>query len=272
MIKLIVSDLDETLLGLDGGISDENIEAIKKAQKAGVKFVPNTGRGFSSVQGLLQKLGLKDKKEEFVISYNGGAIVENAGLKIVQTNELTFEQASEIYDIATKVKDFDTHVYTINDVYIYNPIQADLDYIETRGVKPIEYKNRNLESLRDEKIMKVITMNSDFNRLAYMKDLVLKNVDFDLNVTFSSDRYTEFNKKGVDKGLATLELANHLGIKKDEIMAIGDNGNDLPMLSKVGLPIAVSNANDQAKEIAKHVTNGNYINGVAEAINKFVLE
>lgn len=85
MYKLIVSDLDETLLGSDGKISQENIEAIKAASKKGVKFVPNTGRDFASVQVLLQKLGLYQEANEFVISYNGGAIVENQDNRVLQT-------------------------------------------------------------------------------------------------------------------------------------------------------------------------------------------
>ena len=63
MIKLVVSDLDETLVG-PTGVSEVNIQAIKKATALGVKFVPNTGRGFQSVQPLLEQLGLRNQSDE----------------------------------------------------------------------------------------------------------------------------------------------------------------------------------------------------------------
>lgn len=271
MIKLIVSDLDETLLGADGSISEANKIAIRKAREAGVKFVPNTGRGFASVQPLLKKLDLYDLPDQYVISFNGGAIVENKDQKVLATNGLTFEQASQIFDITRQYKDYDTHIYTLNDVYIYNVQQEDADYLKTRGVDLKYTDDENLNRFKNDSIMKLLTMHPDMEKRREMKDIILSKVDFDLNVTFSSDMYTEFNHASTDKGSATLELAKRLGIKKDEIMALGDNSNDLPMLKSVGMPVVVSNASKEAKEVAKYVTDADYVSGVAEAINRFVL-
>lgn len=271
MIKLVVSDLDETLVGPDGKVSDVNVKAIKKAKAKGVKFVPNTGRGFQSVQPLLDTLGLREQENEYVISYNGGAIVENKDLKVLQTNALSFDQASQIFNVAKKYADYSTHVYTMDHVYVFNEIKEDMDYMLSRGVEPVMFTEDNLEKFRDDPILKVITMNSNVEKRVAMRDAVLKEIDFEVNATFSSDRYTEFNLSGVDKGNATLELAEKLGIKRDEIMALGDNSNDIAMLKKVGLPVVVSNANDAARNAAKFVTEGDYTSGVAEAINKFIL-
>ncbi|MBF7115856.1 HAD family phosphatase [Pediococcus pentosaceus] len=271
MIKLIVSDLDETLVGPDGNVSEENIEAIKKATQKGVKFVPNTGRGFESVQPLLETLGLKGKANEFVISYNGGVIVENQNFDVIQANAFSFEQATQIFDITKQHLENSTHIYTLNDVYVFNEVEEDNEYIRSRGVRTIRFEHDNLDTLKDEPIFKIITMNPDFNKRKQIKAEVLDKVNFDVNATFSSDRYTEFNLKGVDKGQATLELGRHLGIKTDEIMALGDNNNDVAMLKSVGLPVVVSNASASAKANAKYIAKGNYETGVAEAINKFVL-
>ena len=76
MYKIIACDLDETLLSDDRSISKENIEAIQKAKELGVKFVPATGRGYNTVDGTLKELGLYDLENEYVISYNGGALVK----------------------------------------------------------------------------------------------------------------------------------------------------------------------------------------------------
>jgi HAD superfamily hydrolase (TIGR01484 family) len=77
MYKIIACDLDETLLGTDRKISEKNKEAILKAKELGVRFVPATGRGYRTVEGNLKELGLYDLENEYVISFNGGAITEN---------------------------------------------------------------------------------------------------------------------------------------------------------------------------------------------------
>lgn len=271
MYKLIVSDLDETLLGGDGKISQENIEAIKAASKKGVKFVPNTGRGFASVQVLLQKLGLYQEPNEFVISYNGGAIIENKNNKVLQTNEMTFEEAKGVFDITSKYPHNDTHVYTLNKLYIYNPREEDLAYLKPRHVEYQIMENNDFSIFKNDKIMKVITMNPDQKKLEPVHDEVMHAFDNQLDASYSSGMYAEFNHLGTDKGTATLELAASLGIKKDEVLALGDNSNDLPMLRKVGMPVVVANGTEEAKSLAKYVTKNNYLTGVAEAIDKFVL-
>ena len=97
MYKIIACDLDETLLSDDRTISKENIEAIQKAKELGVKFVPATGRGFNTVGETLKDLGLYDLENEYVISYNGGAITENKGSKLLHFEGISFENASELY-------------------------------------------------------------------------------------------------------------------------------------------------------------------------------
>lgn len=92
MYKIIACDLDETLLSDDRSISKENIEAIQKAKELGVKFVLATGRGYNTVDGTLKELGLYDLENEYVISYNGGAISENKGSKLLHFEGITFEK------------------------------------------------------------------------------------------------------------------------------------------------------------------------------------
>lgn len=83
MYKIIACDLDETVLSDNRSISKENIEAIQKAHKLGVKFVPATGSGFNTVGDTLKELGLYDLENEYVISYNGDTITENKGNRLI---------------------------------------------------------------------------------------------------------------------------------------------------------------------------------------------
>lgn len=97
MHKIIACDLDETLLCDNRTISKQNIKAIRKATELGIKFVPATGRGYNSVQGTLKELGLWDKENEFVISYNGGVVTENKGNQLLHFEGIPFELAKELY-------------------------------------------------------------------------------------------------------------------------------------------------------------------------------
>lgn len=93
-----------------------------------------------------------------------------------------------------------------------------------------------------------------------------------LNVMRSYPKFLEFFKLGVDKASALKWLANHLGIKQSEIIAIGDSGVDLPMIQYAGLGVAVENAEPGIKAAANYIAPSANDNGVAHVINKFILE
>ena len=93
MYKLIAWDLDETLIKPDRTIDSRDIEAIKKLKDLGVKFVLSTGRGYNTVQGTLKELDLFDEANQYVISYNGGAITENKDYRLLHFEGISFEKA-----------------------------------------------------------------------------------------------------------------------------------------------------------------------------------
>ena len=146
MYKIIACDLDETLLSDDRTISKENIEAIQQAKELGVKFVPATGRGFNTVGGTLKDLGLYDLENEYVISYNGGAITENKGSKLLHFEGISFENASELYK---RGLDYDVciHVYTKDMVYAYKYVQEEKDYLAGR-MEVTEIFDNNIDFLK----------------------------------------------------------------------------------------------------------------------------
>src|SRR5699024_938186 len=122
MYKLIACDLDETLLNSENKVSQKNIKAIKKADAQGVKFVLATGRGYATVQGTLEEIGLQNKKDEYVISFNGGAVTENKDNHLLHFQGISFDLASELYK---RGKDYEEaiHVYTQKDDYVYNLVK-----------------------------------------------------------------------------------------------------------------------------------------------------
>ena len=125
----------------------------------------------------------------------------------------------------------------------------------------------------EQPVMKVIFEHPDEAVREQIRDAVLAAVGADqVEATVSSSRYVEFNKKGVDKGSASLLLGEKLGIARDEIIAAGDNNNDLKRLTAVGLGVSVANGIPAIKEAADVVTTKTNNEGaIAEILEKYVL-
>ncbi len=269
MYKLIACDLDETLLTSTRNVSEKNIEAIQKADAMGVKFVLATGRGFATVQETLKEIGLHNLENEYVISFNGGAVTENKDNRLMHIQGVSHDFASEIFK---RGKDYDVvmHVYTKEDVYVYNMNESERTHLSGM-MDVIKFTDEDLDFLKDEPIIKILYMNEDRN---YLTEIAkeLEDVTTEADVSYSSNRYIEFNFKGVNKGAGITFLADHLGIDISETIAIGDNFNDLPMLETAGLAVGVSNMVPELKEKMDYVTEANHNeDAIAEVIEKFIL-
>ncbi len=271
MYRIIACDLDETLLQTwDKKVSEENKKAIAAASAQGVKFVVGTGRPFSSVQGTLEELGLKGKKDEYVISLNGGAISENYENKVMYCHGINFDEACAFFERA-KGYDVGVHVYTIDKVYVWKlDLMGERKFLKGR-MPVIEREDENLDFLAGEDIIKVLFMNTDHSYLTRIRE-ELSDLTENMDVSFSSNRYLEFNRKGVNKGEGLKRLASILGVPIEETMAIGDNFNDLPMIKAAGLGVGVANSAEGIKADCGYITKADCDHSaVAEAINKFVL-
>ena len=163
-----------------------------------------------------------------------------------------------------------THVYTRDKVYAYRLNQNEIDYLNGR-MEVKEFFTENLDFLKGQEIVKVIYVNTDWSYLNRIAE-DLKEMTQDLDVSYSSNRYMEFNQKGVNKGSGVLFLADLLGIKPEEIIAVGDNFNDLSMLQVAGLGVGVQNTVTELKPLCDYITNATCDEGaVGEVIEKYIL-
>lgn len=269
MYKMIACDLDETLLSSDRKVSEKNRRAIEKAKEKGVKFVLATGRGFLTVQNTLDEINQRDLEKEYVISFNGGAITENKGNRLLYFEGISFESASALYERG-RALDVCIHVYTKDTVYVYGMSPDEKDYIHGR-MEVVEISEDNLEFLRGEDIVKMLYMNTDAGYLKKIEE-ALKDITKDMDVSYSSNRYIEFNKKGVTKGAGLLKLAEMLRIDPKDTIAIGDNYNDLSMIRAAGLGVGVANTVESMKKECDFITEATNEQGaIAEVIEKFIL-
>ena len=131
MYKIIACDLDETLLNSERKVSMKDRESIKKATALGVKFVLATGRGFPSVDGTLKEVDLFQKPDEYVISFNGGAITENLGNRLIDAELMDFDIVNQLFKRGWNY-DVCIHFYTLDKVYVFRFYDGERKYVSGR--------------------------------------------------------------------------------------------------------------------------------------------
>lgn len=268
MYRLIATDLDGTLLNDSAHVSEKDKESIRRATEAGVKFVLATGRPYTSVQGTLEEIGLKGKKGEYVISYNGGAITDNENNELVYFQGITFEEADALFKKGLEYG-LPMRVYTLDGNYHYALDDDERNYLKGR-LEVTPFDEDNIDFLKDHKIIKLNYVDTDKSNLDRIREEIT-DLTKDLDITFSSNRYMEFNRKGVDKGEAIKRLAEILGFDVSQTIASGDNFNDASMVEAAGLGVGVSNAVDELKEVCDVVIESSCNEDpMTEIIDRFI--
>lgn len=269
MYKIITCDLDETLLCMNRTISKRNIDAIHAAMEKGVKFVCASGRGYMSFQNTLQEIGLYDMADQYSISFNGSAITENRGNRVLFLEGISWELANALY---VKGVEFGVcmHIYTQDTVYIYKLNEDERKFLENR-MDYILVDDPDLSFLKGQQIIKVLYEHNGYDYLNMIEEKVA-DLTGECEVSYSSGRYLEFNKAGISKGAGLERLAGILGVDMKDTLAIGDNVNDITMIRAAGLGAAVGNVYEGIRGECDYVAEAtNDEGGVGEIIEKFVL-
>ena len=284
MIKLIATDMDGTLLNAAHEISQENQEAIKFAQEHGITVVIATGRAFYEANTPVAETDLKVP----YICLNG-AEVRDETFNIMSTSHLNHSLVSKITS-TLKEKDIYYQVYTNRGIYTENPqrdLEIYIDIAERAGQKADVEKIENsiqkridngtlkivdnydkIEDIPGELIMKILAFDSDLGKIDLVGQELAQSPN--LAVSSSSRGNLEITHSDAQKGIALSTIAKQLGIDLKDVMALGDNLNDVSMLERVGYSVAMDNAAPEVKTVAKYVTDSNENSGVGKAIMKFL--
>ncbi|MDD6467301.1 MAG: Cof-type HAD-IIB family hydrolase [Erysipelotrichaceae bacterium] len=270
--RMIVTDLDETLLNDQHQVGSRNKEWILKAKQQGVKVVLATGRHFQSVQKVLEDLALDQQENEYVISGNGAVITENKGNRILKFQGLQYEMAQQLVSYA-KGKPVCVEIFTLNDIYFY---QLNADERERMVAQKIDYKeieDDDITFLKEESFIKVLYQSTDLTYLHQLEQQMQTIIENQLQTSYSSNRYLEFNRYGIHKGVGIQYLSSLLNIPLSDVIAVGDHLNDIAMLQTAGLAVAANNAIEEVKNIADVVTSANCNEGVlAEVIETYIMK
>jgi Cof subfamily protein (haloacid dehalogenase superfamily) len=268
LYKLVAIDIDGTLMNDQKEITKEVNDAIQAAKAKGVKVVICTGRPIVGVQSIIEELKLNDE-EDYVITFNG-ALVQNTHTYDVESQiTLKNQNLKELYELSVKLQSplhyFDTeNLYTPNkEISPYTIHEAHINQI------PLHY--RPIDEVPEDMIIPKVMFIDEPERLntniANIPEYFWDKYTFVKSTPF----FLEILDLSAGKGNAVKQLAEKLGIKREEVICIGDGENDLSMIEYAGCGVAMANAESVVKEAAQFHTLSNNENGVAFAIEKLVL-
>jgi Cof subfamily protein (haloacid dehalogenase superfamily) len=270
--KLIAIDMDGTLLNSKNEISAMNRKAIKKANDMGIKIVLSTGRIFSSAIYYAKLLNINTP----IISCNGAYVYEYYNSRLLYDNPIDPKNCIDVIRMAEENNMY-YHFYnkdtffanelnhTVLKYYRWNEDKRDRDRINIRieenPIKIIEEENPN--------VYKFVFVDDNKDKITCFRKKLCTNKNIEVASSWWNN--VEVMNREVSKGKALEEVCSLFGIKRDEVVAIGDNENDISMLKFAGLSIAMDNGEQIAKDVADFVTDSNDEDGVGKVIEKLIL-
>ena len=274
MIKLVVTDLDRTLLRDDGSISEHTSKVFKRVEDKGINCVIATGRSLVEAQYAIDKINAN----RYIITYTGANVIDMRSDLSIYEQFLDEGTAIEILKILSEYKEIFCIVYASGRTLVlpgsFENMEGDTDHSEffisakkqlIDTADPIEYiKNSHIG------VNKIFLMNLSEKKIQEVMNRI-KCTMSGVDMMITNPLGIDFMKKGVNKGKGLNALINHLGLKREEVMIFGDSGNDIDMFQEGFFKVAVSNATPQIIEASDYVTRSNNEDGVALALEKFLL-
>jgi len=265
MIKLVATDLDDTLLNQEWKISPRNVQAIRQAVKQGVKVTLATGRMAFSCRHYARELGL----DVPIITYHGALVEQGLSGEVLYRKVIDTDLAAEIVENLLK-KRIHTQIYIKDRVFVTKANAYSEAYGKMASVIVEEADVFKLLQKEPDGLEKILCIG-DEAELRKAAEELQQNYAQRLHFTSSKTNFFDMIHPEVNKGTALKALAEQSGILQQEVMAIGDSLNDREMITYAGIGVAVENARVEIKEIADYITASNREDGVAKAIEKFVL-
>jgi hypothetical protein len=275
-VKLIAMDIDGTLLDSQSRLSPENIAAICDAASAGIEIVIVTGRRYHSARWTIDAIPC-----DFHVIATNGALVKSKDGETLQRHLLPVQTARKVLDA--------TREYRPCAGVIFDRLrekQIVFEKIDWNGAYIGPYLSRHREFVAEIAPLTDCLDTEDPLEVMFLGECavlaramsLLEGLPFANEFTLAQTVYDRRNLsmldvlgRGVNKGVALAGWAAHLGIARDEVMALGDNWNDREMLEFAGLPVVMGNCVAELKSLGWPVTHSNDANGVAHAIRTYAL-
>jgi len=261
-VRLVVTDLDGTLLSSSKEITSENRRAIVKMQLAGVDLMLASGRAWLSIRPYYELLGLQTP----CITANGAEVIDHSSGRILSRQELDPQARRTALELA---QDSDLLVFCADHERIYAGGQKiELKHVHENVAVSIGWC-QDLIIEAPENLTRITLVGQNSELLNFQQKMIQSGVR--ATVEFTGETWMEIIAPGVSKGIALTELAQAADIDLAEIMTIGDGPNDVSMLTVAGYSVAMGNAAEEIKQQARFVAPDNDSAGFAWAIENIVL-
>jgi Cof subfamily protein (haloacid dehalogenase superfamily) len=267
---LAAIDVDGTLVNSEKKLTAVVKKTIAAARQKNIKIVICTGRPFTGIKSILAELALQNQADQYVICF-GGALVQKTNGRIINLQPLAYESYLKL-EVLARMRQLHFQAVTSERIYTANRnISRYTAYESLITQQEISYRTP-AEMPKDALIKAmIIDEKSKIDSLLH-NWAAFAPLEKEINFCQSSPNYIEANALGVNKGSALQVLCQYLQLQPTEVMAIGDQGNDLSMLKYAGVGVAMGNATLAVKAAASYETADNDHDGVAWAIEHFCLD
>ncbi len=265
--RLLALDLDGTLTNHQKQVSEKNKQYMRLAQQKGVDIILASGRPVIGIENVARALDLY-QTGGYILAYNGGQIIDcKTGKSLVER----FIPMDYYHDICDVIHHFHAFPLTYNDVGVICEDDEDI-YVKKEAYNnsvPI-IKVPSLEAVVTKPVVKFMIVGEPAE-LSKAKEHLEQRYNGLLNLFFSEPYFMEVTPPGIEKASALADLLKILNVPRERLMACGDGLNDIPMLEYAGFSVAMANAYDETKKAADYIAPSNEEDGVAEAIERFIL-
>lgn len=266
--KALALDIDGTLLNSKKEATPEVLAEVKRLQTAGIPVMIASGRPEQGIAHVAKMISM-DIYGGYILSFNGGKVTEFKTGDVVYNKTVPQEYNQEVIEYANHIAESAILTYKDGAIITENP---DNQYVQVEA-NVVKMPVRKVDSLLEEADFPVnkflIVGNPDILQQEVSK--MAKQFEGRLNIFRSEPFFIEVVPMGIDKAKSLDYLLKQIGIRREELVACGDGGNDVTMIEYAGMGIAMENACEQVKEVADEMTASCDHNGVAKAIRKFFI-
>jgi Cof subfamily protein (haloacid dehalogenase superfamily) len=266
-IKLVVVDLDGTLLNSQHEMSARNEKALKDAIAKGVQVVLATGKTYVSAKALIERLGLTTPG-----IYNQGLTIYEADGSISLQKTLDPAIARQVLTFAED-RGFSMVAYSGSKLLV-RALNSEIEQLTTKYHEPMPEEIGPLQNILDDMpINKLLAIKAgEPGKITALRGQLDKQLDGKGKLIQALSDMVEILPPGNSKGIALRALLDRLIVAPENVLAIGDAENDIDMIQLAGIGVAVGNAHQKLMDVADYVVATNDNDGVAQAVERFVLD
>ena len=262
-IRLLLADVDGTLVTNDKVLTERAIAAVKKLKAVGVLFAITSGRPPRGMSMLIEPLELTTS----IAAFNGGVFVR-PDMSVIEQHTVPDDVTPAVIELLDGLG-VDVWVYRGADWFVRDRKAPHVDR-EAWTVKFEPSVVANFGSVSDQ-VAKVVAVNDDYDKVQSAVDAVRGKFGDHVSAAKSQPYYGDITNPEANKGGVVKYLSRAHGIPLEEIATIGDQPNDVLMFAHSGLSIAMGNASQEVQKAARRVTTSNEDEGFANAVEKFIL-